>query len=463
MNMAGQSLSVQQQATAVAGNNLANVNNPAYADEQVQMQEASPLQTAVGEEGTGVESIGITSLRNALLDSQVVAEGSVTGSLTSQQSALQDAEAYLNEQISGSTSTDGGTSSPNGLAADLSSLFSSLQTLSTDPSSIPDRQAVVQSAQQLAEQFNQVSSSLNTVASGLNSSVQSDVTSSNQDLSQIASLNQQIIMAQYSGGSANELVDEREKAIEDLAGKVSLTTTSQSNGAINVSIGGVSMVDGGTEVDSLQTYTNSSGKLMIQAKNAGTPLTLTGGSIEGSITARDGAVATLQTSIDTLASQLISQVNTAYSSGYDLNGNTGQSFFTGSGAADIGVNSTLVNDPSTFQASDTAGASGNNNVVLSLLNLATQSNPALNNQTFSQNYAQAVGTFGSSMQTVNEQLASSTAVSQMLTSQRNSATGVDTDTEMTNLMQFQKAYQASAELITTINQMMETVISMKTV
>jgi flagellar hook-associated protein 1 FlgK len=123
----------------------------------------------------------------------------------------------------------------------------------------------------------------------------------------------------------------------------------------------------------------------------------------------------------------------------------------------------LVNDPSTFQASDTAGASGNNNVVLSLLNLATQSNPALNNQTFSQNYAQAVGTFGSSMQTVNEQLASSTAVSQMLTSQRNSATGVDTDTEMTNLMQFQKAYQASAELITTINQMMETVISMKTV
>lgn len=50
----------------------------------------------------------------------------------------------------------------------------------------------------------------------------------------------------------------------------------------------------------------------------------------------------------------------------------------------------------------------------------------------------------------------------MLTTQRDSASGVDTDTEMTNLLQFQKAYEASAELVTTVNEMLETLVTMKT-
>ncbi len=458
--MAGQSLSVQQDATAVAGQNLANVNNPAYADEQLQIQAATPLQTPIGEEGDGVESVSITSMRDALLDAQVAAEGSVTGSLNSQQSALQQAEAYLDEQISGSTTA--GTSSPNGLAADLSGLFNSLQTLSTDPSNISDRQAVVQSAQQLTEQFNQVSSGLATVTSDLNTSIQSDVAASNQDLIQIASLNQQIIEAQNSGGTANDLVDLREQTIEDLAGKMNITTSAQSDGAVNVSIGGCNMVEGGTAVDALGAAVNDQGNRIVADRNNGAPLTITSGSVEGSITARDGAVASLQSSINTLATQLITQVNAVYSTGYDLNGNTRQPFFTGSNASDISVNSTLVSDPSTFQASGTEGDTGDNTVVLALANLDQTPSAGLNNQTFSQNYAATVGTFGSSLQSVNEQLGNSTAVSQMLANQRDSASGVDTDTEMTNLMQFQKAYEASAELVTTINQMLETVVYMKT-
>jgi flagellar hook-associated protein 1 len=462
LNMAGQSLSVEQEATVVTGQNLANVNNPAYADQQLQIQAATPLQTTIGQEGTGVEAVSITQTWDSLLNSQITSEDSVTGSLNSQQSALQQAEAYLNEELSGSSSTSSTTSSPDGLAADLSNFFGSLQTLTTNATSIPDRQAVVQAAQQLTQQFNQVSSGLATVTTDLNTSIQNDVASSNQDLTQIASLNQQIVLAQARGGTANDLIDERQQTIEDLAGKVNLTTSNQANGAVNVSIGGVTMVSGGTTPDSLGTYTNGSGQLMIQAQTAGTPLTLSGGSIEGSITARDGTVATLQSSLDTLATQLIGQFNTVYSSGYDLNGNSQPAFFTGTGAANIGVNSTVVNDPSTFQASGSATATGDNTVAVALANLATQSLSGLNNQTLSANYAQTVGTFGSSLQSVNEQLANSTSVSQMLTSQRSSETGVDTDTEMTNLMQFQKAYEASAELVSTVNEMLQTVINMKT-
>jgi flagellar hook-associated protein 1 len=460
LNMGAQSLSVETDASAVTGQNLANVTNPAYAEETVNVQEATPLDTTIGQEGTGVQAVSITEIRNALLDSQIQAEGSVTGSLTSQQSALTEAEAYLNEQLSGSTTA--GTSSPNGLTADLGSFYSSLQSLSTDPGNISDRQAVIQAAQQLAQQFNSVSSGLSTVTANLNSTIQSDVVSSNQDLSQIAGLNQQIIQAQASGGNANPLIDQREQLIENLSGMVNLTTSAQADGAVNISIGGVAMVTGASTPDTLGDYIDANGNVGVMESNNGGPLVLSGGSIEGSITARDGAVADLSNSLNTLASQLITQFNSIYSNGYDLNGTTHQTFFTGSNAANIGVNSTVANDPTTFQASGTSGDAGDNTVVLALANSANQTLAGLNNQTVSQSYTAAVGSFGSALQSVNEQLSNSQAVSQMLTSQRSSASGVDTDTEMTNLMQFQKAYEASAEMISTVNEMLETLVTMKT-
>jgi flagellar hook-associated protein 1 FlgK len=458
LNMGGESLSVQQEATALAGQNLANANNTAYADEQLVVQEATPLETSTGEEGTGVDAVSITSMRNALLDAQVAAEGSVTGSLTAQQSALQDAEAYLDEQLSDSSSSSDASSS-TGLTADFSSLFGSLQTLSTDPSNISDRQAVIQSAQQLTEQFNQVSSGLSTVTSSLNTSIQNGVTAVNQDLSQIASLNQQIMVAQGSGGTADQLEDEREQTIENLAGYVNLTTSAQANGTVNVDVGGANMVTGDTVTNTLRTE-SSDGQLSVGLVNDG-ELTLTSGSIAGSMAARDGAVTTLQSSLDTLAGQLITQVNNVYQNGTDLNGNSGQAFFTGSDAANIGVNDALANDPSAFQASST-GQPGDNGVVLAMAQLADTALPDLNNQTMSQYYSQAVGSFGSSLQSVNEQLTNSTSVAQMLTTQRASASGVNTDTEMTNLLQFQKAYEASAELISTVNEMLSTLVNMKT-
>jgi flagellar hook-associated protein 1 FlgK len=178
---------------------------------------------------------------------------------------------------------------------------------------------------------------------------------------------------------------------------------------------------------------------------------------------RDGALAQLQNSVNTLASQMITQVNGIYSTGYDLNGNTGQNLFTGTDAANIGVNSAVVNDPSTFQASGTAGDSVDNTTVLALAQLGNQSIAGLNGQSFSGSYAGTVEALGSALESVNSQSTSSAAVSSMLTNQRSSESGVSTDEEMTNLITYQKAYEASAELITTLNEMLQTLNAMKTV
>jgi flagellar hook-associated protein 1 len=461
LDMGARSLAVQQEEMTVSGQNLANVNNPSYAEEQLVISESTPDETPIGEEGTGVQMTGISETRDPLLDTQIQGEASVTGSLTAQQTYLQNAEAYLDEQISTSTSS-ASPDSPNGLASDLSNLFDSFQSLSADPSDLSLRQTAIQAAQQVTAQFNQVSTELSSVQADLNTSVQNDVASANQDLTSIATLNQQIVEAQAAGGSAVQLVDQREQTLENLAGLANFSATTEANGAVNISIGGVAMVAGVNAVNSLQAYDPGNGNLLVQAQTGGTSITLTGGSIEGEITARDGALATLQNGLNTLASQLITQVNSIYSAGYDLNGNTGQDLFTGTNASDIGVNSNVANDPSEFQAAGVAGAAGDNTVALALAKLGGQDIASLNNQTFGANYAQTVSDLGNSISSVNDNLNNSQAVAQMLSNDRASTSGVSLDSEMTNLIQYQKAYEASAEMITTLNEMLQTVVSMKT-
>jgi flagellar hook-associated protein 1 FlgK len=171
-------------------------------------------------------------------------------------------------------------------------------------------------------------------------------------------------------------------------------------------------------------------------------------------------LATLQTSVNTLASQLITQVNGIYSSGYDLNGNTGADFFTGTDASNIGVNSALANDPGAVQASGTAGATGDNSVALKLAQLANTNIPGLSNQTFSQSWAQTVGDLGYTVSEVNQQVTNSASANQMLSNQRQSVSGVSIDQEMTNLMQYEKSYEASAQIVTSLNQMLQTIVDM---
>ena len=458
LDLASRSLATQQAGTTVAGQNMANVNNPAYAREQTVIQTSDSIETSAGEEGTGADVVSITEARDSLLDNQIQSENSVTGSFTAQQTALQNAEAYLGEQLSSTSSSSSATSSSNGLAAMLSNLFNSFSSMTTDAG---DSATVVQAAQAVTNQFNQVSANLSQVRSNLNTTIQNNVASCNQDLNQIATLNQQIVQAEAGGGTANNLVDTREQTIENLAGLVNISTTAQSNGSVNISIGGVSMVAGSSAVDGLQTYDAGGGQLLIQDENSATPLSVTGGSIGGNITARDGALSTLQTSLDTLASQLVTQVNNIYSAGYDSSGGTGQLFFTGNSAANISVNSALVSDPSQFQDSSTAGAGGDTKIALALANLSTQTIPALGNKSLSQSYSQTVSNLGNAIDAATNQLNTSQAISTSLTNQRSSESGVSIDQEMTDLMEYQKAYEASAQLVTTLDSMMETVIDMK--
>jgi flagellar hook-associated protein 1 len=465
LDMASRSLQTQMTGMEVTGQNLANVNTTGYTRQTVDIQTSTDLSTSIGDQGTGANVVAIQQAVNSLLNSQIQSQQSSGGYWNGQQTALQSAEDNLNEFLNGTSSTSstsGTTTTDTGLASQLTSLFNDFQAVATSPTSIADRQSLLSQAQTVASSFNQINSQLNSTTASLNTSVSNDVTSANSLLTDIAQLNGQISSAEFSGGTPNDLLDEREQDLENLSQLTNITTSTGTNGAVDISIGGQTLVSGTQLQDSLSTYSDSNGNLQIQTTNSQTPLTLTGGSIQGTIDARDGEIATLQKNINTLASTLISQVNSVNSTGYSLTGTNGQDFFTGTDASDISVNQALVNDPSLVQASGSATASGDNSVALQLADLASTTQSSLNGQTFGDSYDSTVANLGTALSNANTQVNTQTTLGTMLDTQRSDTSGVNLDEEMTNLMGFQRAYEASAQLVTTVNQMMQTIIDMKT-
>ena len=466
LSLAARAMQAQQTGVTVSGQNLANANNPAYARQRVNFQTTDAVAAGGVVLGTGVQVAGIQQLRDTLLDGQIRDEGSVGGFWTATQSALEDTQTQLGELLNGSaTSADaasGSSGSSQGLSTQLNNLFSAFQAVATDPSSLSQRQVLVNQAQTLAGSFNQISGQLTTVSSNLNASVSTDVDSANKLLTDIAGLNADIARTETAtGGTANDLRDLRQQKLESLAQLVNVQTSTGTAGTLTVTIGGVAMVTGAKISDTLQTFDPGGGQLQVRAATAGTTLSLTGGSIAGAIQTRDGALANLRNGLDTLAGQIITQVNSVYSSGYDLNGNTGAGFFTGTGAANIGINASLLTDPSQVQAAGAPGVAGNNTVALSLARLAQQPMAALGNQSFGDAYGGLVTDLGNALASANDQVANHDSVNSMLTQQRDSISGVSMEEELTNLMTFQKAYQASAQIVSTVNLMLQTLVNMK--
>lgn len=466
LNMAARSLQTQQAGVEVSGQNLANVNTAGYSRQRVDIQTSIAIPTAIGPQGTGANAMSIQQLVSAVLNTQIQNQSSTGGYWTGQQNALQSIQGALNEFLTGGNSASASsTSSTNttstGLATQLSGLFTAFQSVAASPGSLSARQALIGQAQSLATTFNQVGTQLEAQRTSLNASVTDAVGSANNLLTNIASLNKQIATAEFSGGTANELRDSRQQTLEQLAQLTNITTSTGTNGSVDVSIGGQSLVTGNQVLDSLKTYDAGGGNLLVQTATGGVPLTLTSGSIQGTIDARDGTLATLQNSINTLATTLITQVNAIHSAGYGLTGTTGAAFFSGTDATTIGVNQTLVDNPSLIQASNSATANGDNSVMLALAQLAASAQGPLNNLTFGDAYNQTVATLGGALQHADDQAANQSAVAKMLSNQRSSVSGVNLDEEMTNLMTYQRAYAASAELVKTVDQMLQVLLSMK--
>jgi flagellar hook-associated protein 1 FlgK len=463
MEMARNAMQTARQGAEIAGNNLANASNPIYARQRVKIAAAVAIPTDKGPQGSGSEVARIEQIRDYAIDKQLVEEKGVTAFLESKQRGLQMAESSLGQSLDRQSVNAGDAYSTFGISEGVTDLFNSFQSLSASPTSTAERQTALYSAQKLTDKFKSVDRRLDNLRSSLNKEIKADIVNANAKLEQLAYLASSIGNTELVEGAANEIRDVMQHTLEQLAEFVNLTTSTNEDGKMSVFISGEEFITDNVMTDVMKVVTNGNGYHSAASASNGTALNLTSGKIAGAIDARDGGVVDLRESLNTLASELITQVNGLHTTGYDLSGNNDNTlnFFTGSGAADISVNDTLKADARRLQMSGSASEVGDNTIARALAEKLESPTINLNNMSYSEHYGNTVSSFGQELSLVNVQLNDQKAVQNMLQKQRDSVQGVSIDEEVANLVIFQRAFQASARLISTMNTLMGDVINMQ--
>jgi flagellar hook-associated protein 1 FlgK len=311
-----------QQAIAVTSNNIANANTAGYADESISIAAALPQGSSGVAIGDGVVVNGVTRAVDELNNSQLNSSQSTLGSLDSLQT-------YTNQldNIIGTTA--------GGLTTAMQNYYSGWSTVADDPTSTSARQALIGDAQSVATSLQTTNTQLQTLNTGINSGITSDVTQINTLTASIASLNQQISIStgENSGQQPNELLDQRDSAISSLSKLVGISTTTDSNGGVNVFIGnGQPLVLQGV-VTKLTTVPNQYNASQLDVATVSNPTSsissqITTGDLGGLLTARTTAVDPAINAIGQIATGLSVTANAQQNSGLDLNGALGANLFT---------------------------------------------------------------------------------------------------------------------------------------
>lgn len=446
LNIAIGSLEAQQAGLETTTNNLANMNTPGYSRQRPVLQEADPLIQGRLAFGNGVNLTRIESLRDSLLNVQIAGE--------MQQQARSQSFVDTMNQVQPLFPMDS-----SGIGNAISTFFQSLNGLAANPSDSSLRQNVLAAAKRLATAFAQTASQLNTTRSNLDRNVQQDVQEVNQITSQIASLNRRLASTTSSTGSEyGSFLDQRDALVQQLSGLIDVSVLQQGSSLTLTTRQGSALVVDGQNFDLTPRLHPSDGTQHIYAQGGDVTNAILGGKLGGTLEARDQEIPSMLGQLDTLASTLVTKSNDAHALGFDLNGVPGKDLFnplTGVGAA-AGM-SVAINDPNLLAASSD-GSRGSNGNIANLAVIATQA--VSNGMTPIQAYANLVFQVGSSISDASADLTASTNVLQQLQQRQSSVSGVSLDEEASNLLLYERAYQAAARAISTVDQMLQTVINM---
>ncbi|HUI76025.1 MAG TPA: flagellar hook-associated protein FlgK [Candidatus Acidoferrum sp.] len=448
LNISLSSMLAEQGAIETTSNNIANVNTPGYSRQRPDLEESPPVLNGNLAFGTGVELKQVVSLRDSILDLRVNQETQQQGSLNSFLSSAQQIQSLFNE-------TNG-----TGLQADLTNFFNSLSQLSTNPSDLNLRQAVLTSGQNLASAFNQTSLALTTQQRNVDLSVTQTVSQINTLTQQIAAVNSQVAAATTSGQNPGPFVDQRQQLINQLSNLVDVSEINAGNGSLTLTTSsGAPLVVGGQSF-ALSTQTDPTTSLQdIYSQGSNLTANITGGELAGQLQVRDQEIPSIQNSLDTLASSLANAVNTQHQAGFDLNGAAGGNFFVPpAGVAGAAASLTVaITDPTKIAASSdgTAGDNGNANALLNL-----QNQPIVNGETPLNAYSNLIFKIGNDVQTAQTNQTAGSQVLSQLQNLQGGVSGVDINEESANLIRFQNAYTASAQVASVINTLLQTTLDM---
>ena len=410
------SLYTQQTALTTTGNNISNANTPGYSRQRVDMQATSsityPYQTGSSSSqlGTGVSVESIERVRSEYLDSQYRERNGQLGSESTKLETLQQIEEMTGEP-------------GNGLSASLDRFFSAWEDLASNPDSLSARAVLVERSEELLSQGKTLNDGLTSLSKSLND----QMTAVNDQITalstQIDSLNKEIALKP----EANELKDRRDFLIDQMSGLTNAQNTGKLDG-LKQSI---------SEVDHFQSDLNEVFNQLINGSG--------------------------MNNLMTSGYSLVKDANGTMQQGkamFDTSG-TGATFLER-----VSVNQEVKANPATIAASSTNRAVSNGDIATAISDLKNGTfsfNVADSNvnaeASVSNFYGMLISKIGAKSQASERSVESHQAVLKSIDQSRMSVSGVSLDEEMSNLIQFQHAYNAAARYVSTTDELLDVIIN----
>ncbi len=461
-----------EQAIAVSSANVSNASTPGYAS-QTQTLVAMPEDISQGATG-GVKAGAVVSSRDQYAEQAV----------RNQQTALGGATQSVNSLTSLQSLFD--VTGTSGISTALSSLYQSFSAWGQTPSDGTAQQAVLTAAGNLATAFQQTASGLTSAATTADQQLQRTVDQVNTLVGQLQQLN---TLAMGGTGNDSGLDANMNATLENLSQYIPISATEQPDGTYTVLLGGQTPLLIGSQQFPLSfdlyqpdgaTYQNAPPLAQIKAAD-GSDITgdITGGQLGALLNFRDTVLPTYMGdgnqagTLNTMAQQLADTVNGILTSGNisdaSADGSTpavpGVPLFTYDAtnatnvAASLSVSSTIT--PSQLAAIDPGPPEVSNGIPLALTQLENPQSSA--DQFDGESYTAAFGDMATQTGNLVNQATEEQQVAQSALTQaqnlRQQQSGVNLDQQAATLVEYQRAYEASAEMLTVLNQLMQDTIN----
>ena len=469
LNVALTGLQTSTTAVQVISGNVSNAHTVGYTEKTVNLESIS-----AGSSLGGVAISGYSRVTDAVLSTTL-------NNATSAASYLSTQNGYMSQVQSILDSTD----DPPALSADLSNFQAAWTQYAASPSDVTLQKSLVAAGQVLAATVGTISSATSTLETNVKTDLSTTVGSLNTALSNIQTLNNEITTAQSDGQPTVDLQDERDQAVSQVSQYCSVTVMPRQNGQVALyTTSGVPLVDGPAQVFSV----NPNGDGIVNNVGGDVTGALSGGTLQAQTdflststsTANGvGVIDKIQSQLTAFANMFVSPATGGFADTYDnsATGSSGElasSFFTASTDANgnitdlssFAVNAALVAGTSTVKSEVASNVS--NTFTASNLAINTGTTPPSTSTTFTANGLTATNqTYGGiatailsgfqqQANAIKSQTATASSQQAYYQNTLSSETGVNTDTELVNLTNWENSYSASAHVISTIQSMMQT-------
>lgn len=435
LNIGVSGLNAAQIALNLTAQNIANVNTIGYSRQEAMMGSLSGFGRL--DNGAGVEVTGVRRVTDDYLVTQHWRSRSATGSSYA-------FHQYINttEQLLGSESMN--------IAKGLDSFFASLSAALDSPETPAQRSQIVSSAGALANRFTQLDESLVTQEKQIDDQLSSTVSQVNSYLSQLAELNVQIGDQAAKGVNTSALEDSREQIVRELSTYMEVRVNRQSDGAFAISLPqGQPLVLGGSS--STLTLAGDKLSLAFGGQTFEVPK-LHGGTLAGVMDYRSAVLRPLRDDLNQIAKKLADEFNAKQAAGFDLNGVAGKALFTYdplNPSGSLRVAASFTGDDLAF--AQAGGGKGDNRNLQDLLTIKDDQYDA---------YSALLGKIAVQSGQAKASMQADANMEKQMAAKLSSVSGVNTDEEGVKIMAYTKAYQANAKVISTSEQLFNSILNM---